>query len=95
MNPHVTPESIKANEAEEMAKLVRLRDALVARGVRAELCEHGNVVLVYRPPSSPGMPVWVFIGYGGAYYSWQSAEKRHPVDDVEGAAEVLAAYVRR
>lgn len=35
----------------------------------------------------------MFVGYGGAYYSWQNAEKRHPVEDAEGAANVLAAYV--
>ncbi|MEU7828451.1 MULTISPECIES: hypothetical protein [unclassified Nonomuraea] len=43
----------------------------------------------------PGMPVWVFVGYGGAYYSWQNAERRHPTSDVEGAANVLAEYIAR
>ncbi|MFD1538137.1 hypothetical protein [Nonomuraea guangzhouensis] len=36
----------------------------------------------------PGMPVWVFVGFGGTYYSWQCAEQRHL-----GAANVLAEYV--
>ncbi len=44
---------------------------------------------------SAGLPVWVFVGYGGAYYSWQNAEKRHPTSDPEGAANVLAEYVAR
>ena len=41
------------------------------------------------------LPVWVFVGYGGAFYSWQNAEKRHPVADVEGAADVLAEYIAK
>ncbi|MEV0197519.1 hypothetical protein [Nonomuraea sp. NPDC050691] len=49
--------------------------------------------MVHRP--APGLPVWVFVGYGGAYYSWQSAEQSHPVDDVEGAANVLAEYIAK
>ncbi|MEU8272480.1 hypothetical protein AB0B89_35685 [Sphaerisporangium sp. NPDC049002] len=47
------------------------------------------------PRPRVGLPVWVFVGFGGAYFSWQSAEKRHPVADLEGAANVLAEYVGR
>ncbi|GAA1288054.1 hypothetical protein GCM10009658_35520 [Planotetraspora silvatica] len=78
----------------EGRKLVRLRDRLTGLGVNAELRDNNTALMVHRP-SGGGMPVWVFVGYGGAYYSWQSAEKRHPVDDVAGAATVLAAYVGR
>lgn len=39
------------------------------------------------------MPVWVFVGFGGAYYSWQRAERRHPTSDPEGAANALAEYI--
>jgi hypothetical protein len=35
------------------------------------------------------------FGYGGAYYSWQNAEKRHPTSDPVGTANVLAEYVAR
>ncbi|SPL87407.1 unnamed protein product [[Actinomadura] parvosata subsp. kistnae] len=35
-----------------------------------------------------GMPVWVFVGFGGAYYSWQCAGQRHPTRDPEGAAKL-------
>jgi hypothetical protein len=70
-----------------------LREALLKLGVRAELRDNGGALVLPRPSS--GVPVWVFVGFGGAYFSWQSAEKRHPVADTEGAARVLAAYVGR
>ncbi|MEU1725347.1 hypothetical protein [Nonomuraea sp. NPDC005692] len=73
--------------------LVRLRDRLTGLGVNAELRDNNSVLLVHRPAG--GLPVWVFVGYGGAYYSWQNAEKRHPTSDPEGAANVLAEYVAR
>ncbi|MEU8252040.1 hypothetical protein [Nonomuraea sp. NPDC048916] len=78
---------------EEADALVRLRDRLVDLGVNAELRDNNSALMVHRP--EPSMPVWVFVGYGGAYYSWQNAEKRHPVDDVEGAANVLAEYIAK
>ncbi|WP_113699068.1 hypothetical protein [Nonomuraea lactucae] len=81
-----------AQEGESQA-LIRLRDKLVGLGVNAELRDNNSALMVHRP--EPGLPVWVFVGYGGAYYSWQNAEKRHPVDDVEGAASVLAQYVAK
>ncbi|MEV4372584.1 hypothetical protein AB0J71_36310 [Nonomuraea sp. NPDC049637] len=77
----------------EGSMLVRLRDRLAGLGVNAELRDNNSVLLVHRPAG--GLPVWVFVGYGGAYYSWQSAEKRHPTSDPEGAANVLAEYVAR
>ncbi|MER7500403.1 hypothetical protein AB0L05_16015 [Nonomuraea pusilla] len=78
---------------EEANALIRLRDRLVRLGVNAELRDNNSALMVHRP--GPGLPVWVFVGYGGAYYSWQQAERRHPVDDVEGAARVLAEYVAK
>jgi hypothetical protein len=78
---------------EESELLVRLRDALTRLSVNADLRDNNSALLVRRP--EPGLPVWVFVGYGGAYFSWQSAEKRHPVDDVEGAANVLAEYIAK
>ncbi|YCK35887.1 hypothetical protein ACNF49_17920 [Actinomadura sp. ATCC 39365] len=78
---------------DEGIMLVRLRDRLTGLGVNAELRDNNSVLLVHRPAG--GLPVWVFVGYGGAYYSWRSAEKRHPTSDPEGAANVLAEYVAR
>ncbi|GAA3077257.1 hypothetical protein [Streptosporangium carneum] len=77
----------------ETVLLALLQDALLRRGVRAELRDNGTALMIPRP--RVGMPVWVFVGYGGAYFSWQSAEKRHPVNDLEGATQVLAEYVGR
>lgn len=78
---------------DEGAMLVRLRDHLTERGVSAELRD-SNSALVVQPPE-PGLPVWVFVGFGGAYYSWQNAQKRHPTDDPSGAARALAEYIAR
>ncbi|MEV0194867.1 hypothetical protein [Nonomuraea sp. NPDC050691] len=80
-------------QQDEANALIRLRDRLASRGVNAELRDNNTALMVHRP--APGLPVWVFVGYGGAYYSWQSAEQRHPVDDVEGAANVLAEYIAK
>jgi hypothetical protein len=73
--------------------LAQLRDRLTSLGVKAELLPDNSALIVRRP--EPGLPVWVFVGYGGAYFSWQSAERRHPVGDVEGAANVLAECVAK
>ncbi|WP_248962163.1 hypothetical protein [Sphaerisporangium perillae] len=76
---------------DEGAKLLRLYEFLTGLGVAAELHEHMPALLLHRP--DVGLPLWVFVGYGGAYFSWQSAEKRHPVADVPGAALALADYI--
>ncbi|GGQ04963.1 hypothetical protein [Streptosporangium pseudovulgare] len=78
----------------EAFALTRLRDELLKHKVHAELRDNDSALMVHRP-GGVGLPVWVFVGYGGAYYSWQSAEKRHPVSDLQGAAQVLADYVGR
>ncbi|GAA2402584.1 hypothetical protein GCM10010404_70570 [Nonomuraea africana] len=77
----------------ESNMLVRLRDQLTKHGVNAELRDNNSVLMVHPP--EPSLPVWVFVGYGGVYYSWQNAEKRHPTSDPEGAASVLAEYIAR
>jgi hypothetical protein len=82
-----------AHNEEESNMLIVLRDRLTPLGVNAELRDNNSALMVHR--RERGLPVWVFVGYGGAYYSWQSAEKRHPTSDPEGAANVLAEYVAR
>jgi hypothetical protein len=81
-------------EADEPTKLIRLRDQLMRLGVNAELRDN-NAALMVHPPRGRGMPVWVFVGFGGAYYSWQQAQHKHPVVDVAGAAQALKDYVGR
>ncbi|RBQ19568.1 hypothetical protein DP939_12510 [Spongiactinospora rosea] len=83
----------REERAAEASKLIRLRDTLRRLDVEGELRDENTALLIRR--REPGMPVWVFVGYGGEYYSWQAAEKRHPVADVEGAAKALAAYIGR
>lgn len=76
-----------------MGKLTRLQDRLRELGIDAALHEDFAAPVVLPP--EPAMPVWVFVGYGGAYHSWQHAQKRHPVSDVAGAAQALAGYIGR
>jgi hypothetical protein len=80
-----------ARNEEESNMLIVLRDRLTPLGVNAELRDNNSALMVHRPER--GLPVWVFVGYGGAYYSWQNAEKRHPTSDPEGAANVLAECI--
>ncbi|GAA4952641.1 hypothetical protein HD597_009637 [Nonomuraea thailandensis] len=73
--------------------LVRLHAQLTNLGVNAELRDDNTALVVHK--REPGLPVWVFVGFGGNYYSWQSAEQRHPAHDPEGAAKLLAEYIAR
>jgi hypothetical protein len=79
--------------SDEGRKLLALREHLTRLGVRAEMRDNYSALMFNHPEN--GLPVWVFVGYGGWYYSWQSAEKRHPVSDVVGAARELADYLYR
>jgi len=88
MNPIMLAAMNGLGQQRDGRALAQLRDRLTSLGVEAELLPDNSALIVRRP--EPGLPVWVFVGYGGAYFSWQSAERRHPVGDVEGAASVLA-----
>ena len=76
----------------EIALLDRLRARLRSAGIRAEQGPDRAALLVYKPGAS--LPIWVFVGYGGASFSWNSGRKCYPVTDIEGAAKALAAYLR-
>lgn len=93
MNPIMAAASKLMAHHDEAAKLTRLRIHLAEIGIAADLRDNNTALAVHRP--EPSLPLWVFIGYGGAYYSWQNAEKRHPADDPAGAARALAEYIRR
>jgi hypothetical protein len=77
---------------DEARKLVMLRDRLVALGIGAELRENNSTILVPRP--DPGLPVWVVVEYGGAFYAWDNNHQRHPAYDPQGAALALAKLVK-
>ncbi|MBT2234676.1 hypothetical protein [Nonomuraea sp. NEAU-A123] len=80
------------NPQDEADKLLRLQVELVRIGVRAELRDNNSALMVLRP--DPGLPVWVFVGYGGAYYSWDNANDRHPASDPQGTAQALVKYIK-
>ncbi|MEV6033516.1 hypothetical protein AB0L65_20345 [Nonomuraea sp. NPDC052116] len=96
MNPIMAVSMERINEAishhDEAVKLITLRDRLAEIGVHAELRDNNSALMVVRPDGA--LPVWVFVGYGGAFYSWDNTNKRHPTDDPQGAASTLAEYVK-
>ncbi|GLX95880.1 hypothetical protein [Herbidospora sp. NBRC 101105] len=94
MNPNVAGAPAKADQSATENYLILLAGQLTEIAIRAELREENRMVLVY-PPNGPGLPVAVFIGYGGTCFSWNNAEKRHPVADIKGAADALKEYVTR
>jgi hypothetical protein len=77
----------------ESELLIQLRDQLTNLRVNAELRDNNSVLLVHPP--EPSLPVWVLVGFKGAYYAWQNAEHRHPTSDPAGAARVLVDYIAR
>ncbi|NAS26582.1 hypothetical protein GT755_33510 [Herbidospora sp. NEAU-GS84] len=94
MNPNATEGLARTDQPATENYLILLAGQLTEIAIRAELREENRMVLVY-PPQGPGLPVAVFIGYGGTCFSWNNAEKRHPVTDIKGAAEALKEYVTR
>ncbi|TMR90453.1 hypothetical protein [Nonomuraea basaltis] len=87
----LTPEALRRQD--EARKLVVLRDRLVELGIGAELRENDSTLMVPRP--EPGLPIWVVIEHGGAFYAWDTNHQRHPVHDPQGAALALAHAVKR
>jgi hypothetical protein len=75
----------------EVSLLGALGAEVERAGIRAEPGPDQAALLVYR--ADEPLPVWVFIGWGGSSFSWDSGRQRHPVNDVAGAAAALAAYM--
>jgi hypothetical protein len=42
----------------------------------------------------PGVPLYVFVSESGTDFDWNNAAMRHPVQDVQGAALRIAAFLR-
>jgi hypothetical protein len=96
MNPIMQAAAAHLYEQQQQSDalaLTLLREALVRLGVRAELRDNDSALMITGRGAA--LPLWVFVGYGGNDFSWQSAEKRHPINDVAGAAQVLADYIGR
>jgi hypothetical protein len=75
----------------EVSLLAMLGAQLERAGLRTEQVPGRDALLIYR--SAGSLPVWVFVGNGGACFSWDAGRRHHPVTDVTGAARSLAAYL--
>jgi hypothetical protein len=42
----------------------------------------------------PGVPLYIFVSESGRNFDWNNAAMRHSVEDAEGAALRIAAFVR-
>jgi hypothetical protein len=70
------------------ALLSELRAALTEYDLSSELRQELAALAVRRQPDDPAL--WVFVAFGGRYFSWNNAENQHPVFDVKGAAHRIA-----
>ncbi|SNT58795.1 hypothetical protein SAMN05216276_10715 [Streptosporangium subroseum] len=96
MNPIMQAAAAQLHDQQQQDNalaLTLLREALVRLSVRSELRDNDSALMITGRGAA--LPLWVFVGYGGNDFSWQSAEKRHPVNDVAGAAQALADYIGR
>jgi hypothetical protein len=73
------------------ALLAELRAALAEHCITAELRPDVAALAVRNQPE--GQSIWVFVSFGGRYFSWNNAENQHPVFDVKGAARRIATHI--
>lgn len=71
--------------------LAELRAALAEYESSSELRE-GLALLAVRTPDEPAW-LWVFVSFGGRYFSWDNVQRQHPVRDMPGTARRIAAQV--
>lgn len=77
----------------QLAALVGLARELVARRVDVGMCDARPALMVGT--ALPGTRRYLFVRCAGKSFTWQDAEHGHPLGDPAGAAEKIAAYVRR
>jgi hypothetical protein len=75
----------------EVGLLAELRAALAEHDIGSELREDLACLAVMA--QAPGSCLWVFVSFGGRYFSWDNAELQHPVRDMQGAAHRIAMQV--
>lgn len=75
----------------EAGLLAELRAALAEYEIRSEL--RREVACLAVETREPGSYLWVFLGFGGRYFSWNNADLQHPVSDMPGTARRLAALI--
>lgn len=68
----------------EIGLLAELRAALADHEISSELREDLACLAVKKPGESVWL--WVFVSFGGRYFSWNNAQRQHPVRDMPGAA---------
>ncbi|WP_141579365.1 hypothetical protein [Actinomadura sp. WMMA1423] len=83
MNTETTP---------QIEILAGLRAELTEYEVRSEVRE--DVAGLAVCTDVRGVFVWVFVSYSGRYFSWNQADRQHPVNDIPGAARRIAEQVR-
>ena len=76
----------------EIELLAGLRAELTEYEVRSDVREDVAGLAVFTDVR--GVFVWLFVAYSGRYFSWDQAERQHPVNDIPGAARRLADQVR-
>jgi hypothetical protein len=82
---------VEASTSLEVALLAELRAALTEHMIRSEL--RASIAALAVETSKPGAYRWVFVAFGGRYFSWDNADQQHPVSDVEGAARRIAEQI--
>jgi hypothetical protein len=75
----------------EAGLLAELRAALAEHEISSEVRRDLACLAVKGAASS--CCIWVFVGFGGRYFSWDNAEYQHPVRDMSGAAHRIATHV--
>lgn len=84
--------SVNTDTTPEIELLAGLRAELTEYEVRSEVRE--NVAGLAVSTDVRGVFLWVFVGYSGRYFSWDQADRQHPVNDIPGAARRIAEQVR-
>ena len=80
----------RRREPAEISQLNRLRAEVERAGLHAEPAPDRTALLVYRPDAP--LPLWVFVGCGGARFCWAAGQQSHPVSDIDGTVAALLAY---
>jgi hypothetical protein len=82
---------VEASASFEVALLAELRAALTDHMIRSEV--RTTIAALAVETSEPGGYLWVFVAFGGRYFSWDNADRQHPVNDLSGAAQRIADQV--
>jgi hypothetical protein len=82
---------VEAGTSLEVALLAELRAALTDHMIRSEV--RTTIAALAVKASEPDGYLWVFVAFGGRYFSWDNADRQHPVNDIRGAAQRIADQV--